>query len=160
MFAAFALALSALTAPPDPLVGLRYVCDDPMFIAVMHPAVLWDLPMAKPVRDHYAAAKVAVAAGKTQPDNPAADMDAMMAYGLARMCQSLDIDSPAEVERIAMAGGSETVLLVTLRRPLDQPAGRLGGPGSAGSDLLRRPEGRPRGRYFPFLPLLAPGGTR
>ena len=119
MFAAFAFALSAFAAPPDPLVGLRYVCDDPTFIAVMHPAVLWELPMAKPVRDHYAAAKVAVAAGKLQPDNPAADMDAMMAYGLARTCQSLDIDSPAEVERLAYAGGAETVLLVTLRRPLD-----------------------------------------
>ena len=119
MFAAFAFALSALAAPPDPLVGLRYVCDDPTFIAVMHPAVLWDLPMAKPVRDHYAAAKVAVAAGKLQPDNPNADMGVTMAYGLASMWQSLGIDSPAEVERVAISGGSEMVLLVTLRRPLD-----------------------------------------
>ena len=119
MFAAFAFALSASFAPPDPLSGLRYVCDDPTFVAVLHPSAIWELPMAKPVRDHYPAAKVAVAAGKMQPNNPAADMDATMAYGLADLCRTLDIDSPAEVERVALSGGSEMVLLVTLRRPLD-----------------------------------------
>ncbi len=119
MFASFALALSILAAPPDPLAGLRLLADDPAFVAVLHPAALWELPLCKPVRDRFPAAKAAVAAGKKMPDDPAADMNATMAHGLADLCRKIDIDSPAEVERVALLGGAETVVLVTLRRPFD-----------------------------------------
>ena len=119
MFAAFALALSVLAAPPDPLAGLRFLGEDPTFVAVLHPAAIWELPMCKPVRDRFPAAKVAVASGQEMPVDPAADMDATMAHGLVSLCRTLDIDSPAEVERVAILGGAETVVMVTLRRAFD-----------------------------------------
>ena len=103
MFASLALALYALTAPPDPLAGLRLLADDPVFVAVLHPAAVWESPLCKPLRDRFPAAKAAVAAGQKLPDNPAADLDATFAHGLADLCRTLDIDSPAEVERVALS---------------------------------------------------------
>ena len=119
MFASLALVLSALSAPPDPLAGLRLMADGPVSVAVLHPAAVWELPLCKPLRDRFPAAKAAVAAGRKPSDNPAADMDATLAHGLADLCRTLDIDSPAEVERVALLGGAEIVALVTLRRPFD-----------------------------------------
>ncbi len=122
MFAALALAWSAsfaLAAPPDPLAGLRFLGDEPTFVAVFRPAALWELPMCKPARDRFPAAKAAAASGQKMPDHPAVDMDATLAHGLVGLCQMLDIDSPAEVERVAVLGGAEAVVMVTLRRPFE-----------------------------------------